>query len=88
MFPSPFKNPEADDIRDEKEGMMSQMDVCGEAQSKRMDAEVLPASLKPSPSMENSELSSPPKRKLISLQYNLSDSEDEESREERKARVV
>lgn len=67
---------------------MSQMDVCVEAQSKRMDTEVLPASLKPNSSIENSELSSPPKRKLISLQYNLSDSEDEESREERKARVV
>lgn len=38
--------------------------------------------------LPSSEQSSPPKRKLISLQYNLSDSEDEESREARKARVV
>ena len=31
---------------------------------------------------------SPPKKKLVSLQYNYSDSDDEETREERKARIV
>ena len=30
----------------------------------------------------------PPPRKLLSLQYNYSDSEDEEPREDRKARIV
>lgn len=54
-----------------------------EAQAEMKDSEI------PSLAIENTgELSSPPKRKLISLQYNLSDSEDDESREERKARVV
>lgn len=58
-------------------------DVNMEAQAEMKDSEI------PSLAIENTgELSSPPKRKLISLQYNLSDSEDDESREERKARVV
>lgn len=63
--------------------MISHGDVNMEAQAEMKDSEV------PSLAIENTgELSSPPKRKLISLQYNLSDSEDDESREERKARVV
>ena len=34
------------------------------------------------------EVTKPRPRKLIALQYNYSDSEDEETREERKARIV
>lgn len=63
--------------------MISHPEVHMAAQAEMKDPEVL------SQTTDNTgELSSPPKRKLISLQYNLSDSEDEESREERKARVV
>lgn len=63
--------------------MISHPEVHMAAQAEMKDHEVL------SQTTDNTgELSSPPKRKLISLQYNLSDSEDEESREERKARVV
>nr|XP_034328236.1 serine/arginine repetitive matrix protein 2 isoform X6 [Crassostrea gigas] len=68
---------------EEREGLISHPEVHMAAQAEMKDPEVL------SQTTDNTgELSSPPKRKLISLQYNLSDSEDEESREERKARVA
>lgn len=51
-------------------------------------SEASPVKILPPPPEPDEKVSPPKPRKLIALQYNYSDSEDDETREERKARVV